>query len=166
MRMRLRAPGGQSTITLSNDATINDLIAQITEKTSISSFDVKYGYPPKPLLLEQCERSLPLSQLDVKLDGEQLTISAREDSDSGAGESKVTGQKSSQDEGLFSFTDGASTSTPQKLPKPIALKKKGMAGEVPEIPMPARGATLGAFLECYIFVSSTNLSFSSTSYAR
>lgn len=79
----------------------------------------------------------------MKLDGEQLTISAREDAEP---EVKETAKPTKKDAREFSFADGSSSSsTPQKLSKPIALKKKVMSGEVPEIPMPERGATLGIY---------------------
>lgn len=157
MRARLRGPGGASTITLLDDATIGELVAQIVEKTSISSFDIKYGYPPQPLLLDQHEKSLPLSKLGVKLDGEQLTISARVDeapethkaepSKQPSQASKPTTKTSEPSRG-FSFT-GLSTS-PEKAEKKekkdkkqVSLQRKAMAGDVPELPLPERGATLG-----------------------
>jgi ubiquitin thioesterase OTU1 len=141
--MRLRGPGGASTITLSDDATIQDLTSQITEKTSISSFDIKYGYPPKPLLLEESDSSMPLSKLDVKLDGEQLTISVREVAEPANRQIEAAAQNSTLPSSSFSFADGAVESSPKKQSKPIALKKKDMVDEVPEIPMAERGATLG-----------------------
>lgn len=152
IRLRLRAPAGQSTITLADDATITDLISRIIEKTSVSKFDVKYGYPPRPLLLDQHEKSTPLSKLEVKLNGEQLTISPKEDTIALETASKSLGNaeshKASKDTSSFSFSGDAPAAT-GKLSKPIALKKKVMGGDVPEIPLPNRGATLGE-LECPI----------------
>jgi ubiquitin thioesterase OTU1 len=130
MRARLRAPGGASTITLPDDATVRDLVAQITEKTSLSSFDVKYGYPPQPLLLEQYESSQALSKLGIKLDGEQLTISAR---DPPQEPTPAPAQKDVQNPAGPASLKGH---------KPISLKKKNMEEEVPELPMLSRGATL------------------------
>lgn len=152
MRARLRAPGGASTISLPDDATIEDLITQIIEKTSIKKFDVKYGYPPRPLLLNQQDKSLPLSSLNVKLDGEQLTISPREDeADRGTNKTESSKQdktssanKSSIPSSGFSFTgDSVPVETPQKERKQVSLQRKAMEGDVPEIPLPERGATLG-----------------------
>jgi ubiquitin thioesterase OTU1 len=133
MRTRLRAPGGASTITLPDDATVSDLIAQITKQASLSSFDVKYGYPPQPLVLEQYESSQALSELGVKLDGEQLTISAREPPQK---QTPVVANKDAQNR---------EESANEREKKLIGLKKKTMEGEVPELPMPSRGATLGLF---------------------
>ncbi|TGO80154.1 hypothetical protein BELL_0013g00050 [Botrytis elliptica] len=94
-RMRVRGPEGTSTITLPDDAKISDLISEITSKTSLTNFDIKYGYPPKPLLLSQSEPSLPLSKLDIKLNGEQLTISSREERKS-VGSPKLTSPSNSK----------------------------------------------------------------------
>jgi ubiquitin thioesterase OTU1 len=151
MRTRLRGPGGASTITLPDDATVGDLIALITEKTALPSFDVKYGYPPKPLLLEESENSIPLSKLEVKLDGEQLTISAKADATPPATEpakqQSDSTNKSSQNEAPipepFSFTDipGA---TLKNLPSgPVSLQRKAMEGDVPTEPFLERNATVG-----------------------
>jgi ubiquitin thioesterase OTU1 len=150
MRTRLRAPGGASTVTLPDDATVGDLIAQIMEKTSLSSFDIKYGYPPKPLLLEEHENSLPLSKLEVNLNGEQLTISAKADDTPPALEpTKQSPKETSRNEAStpdsFSFTDlpGAS---PKKPPTgPVSLQRKTMEGDVPTEPFAERNATVGPF---------------------
>jgi ubiquitin thioesterase OTU1 len=141
MRTRLRAPGGASTVTLPDDATVGDLIAQITEKTSLTSFDVKYGYPPKPLLLEDTDRALPLSKLVVKLDGEQLTISAKADDEPLAPKPI----KQSPKKNAAPTADLPSTS-PKKLPTgPVSLQRKAMEGDVPTEPFAERNATVGPY---------------------
>ncbi|CAG8982463.1 hypothetical protein HYALB_00009957 [Hymenoscyphus albidus] len=143
MRARLRAPGGVSTITLADDATIQHLIAEIKEKTSISNFDVKYGYPPRPLRLEQYEKSQLLSTLDVKLDGEQLTISPRDDPSTTPSAPAVSQGGANKVTAHFSFTNApGSQPSGEKKHKPIALKTKVMDEDVPEIPLPGHGATL------------------------
>jgi ubiquitin thioesterase OTU1 len=159
MRTRIRGPGGASTITLPDDATVGDLIAQITEKTSLPSFDIKYGYPPKPLTLEYSEKSLPLRKLVVKLDGEQLTISAKADDNPHVTEpakqqNHSSTNKSSQNAttapSSFSFTDipGA---TAKDLPSgPVSLQRKTMDGDVPTEPFPERNATVG---KCPVLMS-------------
>jgi ubiquitin thioesterase OTU1 len=149
MRARLRGPGGASTISLADDATVGDLIAQIIEKTSISSFDVKYGYPPKPLFLKQSEKSRPLKELDVKLDGEQITISPTEQpvvQQSSQGDSKEKATLKSQNEGLSPVPVPPEGGKQKRPAGPVSLQRKGMAGDVPELPLPERGATLGKFL--------------------
>ncbi|KAK0106474.1 ubiquitin-specific protease otu1 [Cadophora gregata f. sp. sojae] len=140
MRTRVRAPAGAFTITLPDDATIGDLISQITEKTSISRFDTKYGYPPKPLSLQESDNLLPLSKLGVKLDGEQLTISQKDDApvDRGNRQAGTQGVSSVQIPGQGS--DGAAPKSSES--KLVALKRQGMEGDVPELIMPGRGTTV------------------------
>ena len=79
MRLRVRGPSGQSTLILSADATVGDLRLAITGKTSVQNFDLKYGYPPKPLTLEEFQNTSRLIDLPVKLDGEQLLVSVKQD---------------------------------------------------------------------------------------
>lgn len=79
MRIRIRGPGGQSTISLPETATVNDLLTKIQEATSLAAFEIKYGYPPKPLALAQLERQMNIADIGVNLNGEQLIISKKED---------------------------------------------------------------------------------------
>ncbi|OCT53002.1 putative ubiquitin thioesterase otu1 [Cladophialophora carrionii] len=75
MRVRIRGPSGKSsTVTLDDSATIDTLRKTIKTETSLSSFELKYGYPPKTLSLDEHPASKLLSQLDVKLNGEQLIV--------------------------------------------------------------------------------------------
>lgn len=131
------------------------MILQITEKTSVATFDVKYGYPPQPLRLEQYEKSQPLSQLGVKLDGEQLIISSKDGpvkqtsqpaSSATANKGEKVAKAPVQNSG-FSFTDVPGFEQPEsKQKRPIGLQRaKTMEGDVPELPLPERGATLGEF---------------------
>lgn len=114
--------------TVPDEATISDLLREITSSTNISKFEVKYGYPPKPLPIDECQHSTLLNDLDVKLNGEQLTIGPK-------------------DEPIIQETKPAEftreVTGAEKVSKQIALETKGMAGDVPEIPFPQRGATVG-----------------------
>jgi ubiquitin thioesterase OTU1 len=79
MRMRVRGPSGQSTVTLNDSASISDLREQIAEKVGLTSFDVKYGYPNlKPLDLDSFQPDQRISDTGVNLNGEQLIVAARE----------------------------------------------------------------------------------------
>ncbi|RMZ76037.1 hypothetical protein DV737_g5015, partial [Chaetothyriales sp. CBS 132003] len=79
MRVRIRGPGGQSTVTLDDaSATVDTLRKTIETETSLTSYTVKYGYPPKELSLDELPLSKLLSDLDIKLNGEQLLISRSE----------------------------------------------------------------------------------------
>ncbi|KAF7503352.1 hypothetical protein GJ744_003958 [Endocarpon pusillum] len=78
MRFRVRGPTGQSIITLNDDATVGDLNRSITKETSLSAFEIKIGYPPKLLDLDNLSIARPLSDQGVKLNGEQLLVTSRE----------------------------------------------------------------------------------------
>ena len=129
MRIRARGPGGQSTILLSGTATVADLKAQISEKTSVSNPDVKYGYPPKPLALDQYPPFTKLDKLDIRLDGEQL----------------VVGEK-------FPDTMSSQAQNPPTQPRPsngtstklLSLSRKPNTSslEPPELPLPHYASTL------------------------
>ncbi|RDW87192.1 ubiquitin-specific protease OTU1 [Aspergillus mulundensis] len=78
MRVRIRGPSGQYTAILAEDATIGDLQKDIAENTGLTAYDVKYGYPPKPLSLDQTGTHQKLTELAIQLDREQLIISAKD----------------------------------------------------------------------------------------
>lgn len=162
MRVRIRGPNGQATISLAETATVGDLSSQIAEKTSISNFDIKYGYPPKPLILKDHQDSTKLLEIGLKLDGEQLIISestgpisshassATDNSkpqepnansiSSGTTNSQSTGTASS-----FSFEGvGKAPPAPAQQPnKPLSLTRKQTNPlDAPELPLPEHAATM------------------------
>ena len=75
MRLRIRGPSGQSVVNLDDTQTVENLRRTIVIETSLKSFDIKYGYPPKTLPLDQYPASTLLRDLDAKLNGEQLIVS-------------------------------------------------------------------------------------------
>ena len=146
MRLRIRGPGGQTTATFPETATVADLRSKITECTSLSEFEVKYGYPPQPLVLEDDAGDFQLSQLGFKLDGEQLIVSANEAaaSDSNAKGSDTTSLangNASTDAGAenTSFLASEPATSP---PGPVSLSRKPAPQDPPELPLPSRNGTL------------------------
>ncbi|MCJ1446064.1 MAG: ubiquitin-specific protease otu1 [Stictis urceolatum] len=129
MRLRIRDPNGQSTVTLSEDATVSDLQTRITESTSIASFDLKYGYPPQTLSLQDHPPSKKLSELNIKLNGEQLIVS-----DKSPPEEKKPTQ------------DNDTILAPMPLRKqqaaPLSLNRKAPSADAPEIPFPSHASTM------------------------
>ncbi|KAI9822881.1 MAG: ubiquitin-specific protease otu1 [Thelocarpon impressellum] len=158
MRIRLRHPSGSSTITIAPSATVGDLLAQISSTTSIPHFEIKSGYPPQPLLLDGLEKTRPLAELDMRLDGEQLIISAKEVGGAKMGtaatsmslaERQTSRSTAAPTEGTrFSFASvpGAKVPPAPEAPsKPLSLTRKSQAdisSDPPEILLPDRGATL------------------------
>jgi ubiquitin thioesterase OTU1 len=157
MRIRIRGPSGASTLNLAEDSTVGDLRLQISEKTLLAKFDIKYGYPPKPLHLKSDDALL--SSLDVRLDGEQLTVGSQE----APGATESVGGVTSAEHAVTPSTTSLPNAVPASVSfamagvkhgetsgdlnarpgKPVSLKRKLLDGDVPEQPLPERGATLG-----------------------
>lgn len=107
---------------LPDTATISDLLAEIRTQTFIISFDVKYGYPPIPLPLAELDQTFLLKDLGINLDGEQLTIMAREEPQ--------------REAPTVEFIEHVKTQ------KPISLAKR-MKDSAMEMPLKDRGSFLG-----------------------
>lgn len=79
MRFRVRGPAGQSTVSLDETATVDELRSQIVEKTGLASYDVKYGYPDlKPLEIDGVAPETKMADLGINFNGEQLLITRKE----------------------------------------------------------------------------------------
>lgn len=142
MRIRIRGPEGASTLTLLDESTIADLMGQIRIHTGIANFDVKYGFPPKSLHLERRDSSELLSKLDIKLDGEQLTVSPTTNVSENSSESyKDVAQQKALAEAKNFFRFVGSSAPHMSTSNPATLDKR-LLDEVPEVPMPSRGATV------------------------
>jgi ubiquitin thioesterase OTU1 len=149
MRIRIRGPSGQSIATLDDaTATIDILRKTIETETSLSSFDVKYGYPPRTLSLDQYPPNKLLTELDVKLNGEQLLITRSESSIKQTLDEPTT--KPSQPNTASSSSRPISASNPLGAPAsltpkaPLNLTRKANANmdDPPEIPLPSLGGTI------------------------
>lgn len=156
-RLRIRGPNGMTTWQYGDEATVADLLSQIKANTGLGKFDIKYGYPPKPLSLESS--AALLSSLGVPLNGEQLIISNTDDSppvSSSVSRIRIVTwpeiKMTSPDPRLKWLTSwkntkdtSASSSNNKKevsLDRPIGLKRKELM-DTPELAMPGRGSTLG-----------------------
>ncbi|OAX81150.1 hypothetical protein ACJ72_04509 [Emergomyces africanus] len=153
MRIRIRGPSGQSTISLHENATIRDLQALISEKTALASYDIKYGYPPKQLDLGQLDSTRPIAEIGTNLDGEQLIISKKED-ESATGTPVSLSQQQQQHRSFTTDTtnqndsNGAAQTSPsaqRDISKPLSLARKqntDIENDPPEIPSPEHGGTV------------------------
>ncbi|KAL9102279.1 MAG: hypothetical protein Q9163_002548 [Psora crenata] len=163
MRIRLREPAGQSTLILADTATVDDLESQISQKTSLSAFDLKYGYPPRPLQLKDYEKTRKLCDLGLELNGEQLTVSAKyrqavpvEAKELNAGNTVPPPSilahggslHPSTSPSSFSFANVGTTPSPKPIGNvalpPISLSRKAntMDQDAPEVALPSHAATL------------------------
>ena len=164
MRVRIRGPAGQATADLSETATVGDLQSQIVEKTSVEDFEVKYGYPPKPLSLKDHDLTVKLSEIGVKLHGEQLIVSAsasapNKNASSVNAESKppnsgidqrsanaATASLATKTPSSFSFVDvGTAPPLEARNPqKPLSLSRKPASSDMdaPEVPLSTHSSTM------------------------
>ncbi|MCJ1373777.1 ubiquitin-specific protease otu1 [Loxospora ochrophaea] len=131
MRIRVRGPAGQSTITLTDSATVANLLSEISEKTSVIDPDIKYGYPPQSLLFTPDQTSTKLSDLQVKLNGEQLIISPK----SAPPPPKSTPVNKST-------SSSPITTQPSQNPLSLTRKKTADMSDPPELPSPNHACTL------------------------
>jgi ubiquitin thioesterase OTU1 len=153
MRFRVRGPEGQSTVALSATATVAELISEVAKATSIKGkLDIKYGYPPKPLPLEDLDSSTLLSDTGHKIDGEQLIVSeaynessnitsqAREDASRGPSERGTAGVPVSLTPSVHdSVGAGAQLSS---MERPLSLSRKTQNLEPPELALPSHASTV------------------------
>lgn len=121
-RFRIRGPAGQSTALLDDTATIRDLKSKITEATGLTYFEIKYGYPPKPLDFSDRDSSTLLAQLGLSINGEQFTI---------------TEKPLVQPDNLVPHI-----TEPRKDPLLLQRQRNQMESDPPEIPSPEHDGTV------------------------
>ncbi|EDN06990.1 zinc finger protein [Histoplasma capsulatum] len=151
MRIRIRGPRGQSTISLQESASIHDLQAQISDKTALTSYDIKYGYPPKPLDLDQLDPALLIAEIGTNLDGEQLIISKKDGLS--AMDSSASYRQQQQQQPAITDTSSPkisnrvaqTTQQTRDILKPLSLSRKAniaVENDPPEISSPEHGCTV------------------------
>ncbi|KAJ6178383.1 hypothetical protein N7519_008844 [Penicillium mononematosum] len=129
MRIRVRGPSGQSTVTLDDAATIKDLRTQIAEKTGLATFDVKYGYPLKPLELDSFQPDQGILEVGINLNGESLIVAQKEGASRGV-----------SDDALTARTAPPQPSQPSQPPMP-QRPHESTAEDPPEIASPEHAGT-------------------------
>lgn len=155
MRLRVRGPSGVSQISVSDDSSWGDLKHTISEKTSVADFDVKYGYPPQALDTESIDNGTKLTDIGIKLDGEQLTIVPRDIQHSlhsplsgsnpdprGVGRLPPLKDIQPRQHNPEDFPSGPSQAEARAAPLTLAKKPNNLEGEPPEIPVPALDGVL------------------------
>lgn len=125
IRIRLRAPNGMHTLTLDDTAAVSDLLASISNVTELPLFELKWGFPPQPLDPSLYGMSTLLADTDLKLNGAQIIVIAKETGDPSE---RLQGEQSSE----------ASKSAPLSLKR----KQADALKETPEVPLPSRGGTI------------------------
>jgi ubiquitin thioesterase OTU1 len=127
IRIRLRAPNGQHTLALADDAAVSDLLSSISNATELPLFDLKWNFPPQPLDPSLYGLSTPLKDTDLKLNGAQIIVIALATGDPSETKQEEESQSSSQSQSA-----------------PLSLKRKQASAlkDTPEVPVPDRGGTI------------------------
>lgn len=142
IRIRVRGPQGVATISIDSTATWQELLSQISEKTSVAGdFDIKIGYPPQALKSDEFDSATKLSDLPHKLNGEQLIVMPR---DTNAKLSNPTSSSRPSSEAVRPLPQQSLISAPKHQPgdfpdEPLGLKRKpkgDVESDPPEIPVP------------------------------
>ena len=154
IRLRLRHPGGQASINISESSTVGDLKKRIAEQAGFAAFDLKHGYPPKSLSFQTFPEDTPLLSTGIKLDGEQLFVSRstaaippnvkhneqHQQLPNTTANPSRNEDKDVTTQASFTFA-GIKATSPVKL-EPAACGPDTTNQDAPEIPLPSLGATL------------------------
>lgn len=129
IRLRVRGPQGVITLNIDSNATWSDLIDQISEKSGVTDFDLKIGYPPQPLEFSSSETKL--SDIPHKLNGEQLIVTPKITQATGlvVDETLTSAKKSTT----------STTASREHHDQPLKLKAKkrtNVEEDPPEVPVP------------------------------
>lgn len=130
IRIRLRAPDGQHTLSLDDGAAVSDLLSSISNATDLPLFELKWNFPPQPLDPSLYGLSTLLKDTDLKLNGAQIIVIAQATGDPSElrqqEESQNSAGQSQSDSGLLSLT----------------RKQVSELKDTPEVPVPDRGGTV------------------------
>lgn len=125
IRIRLRAPNGQHTLSLDDNAAVSDLLTAITTSTDLPLYELKWGFPPQPLDPSLYGLSTPLKDTDLKLNGAQIIVIAQ-----ATGDPSETARKQEEE--------------PQAAAAPLSLQRKEQPAlkDTPEVVVPDRSGTM------------------------
>lgn len=153
MRFRLRGPSGTHTVTLDDGATINDLCSKITELTDLIVYDIKAGFPPKPLDITQLPTETKLADTGFKFNGEQLIVAqkdlpgvtfAKPTASHSASMTNEPSQSSSQGSNATQRSTATTSSSSKQSQGLLSLDRKPNTVEAdpPSVSIPSRGGRM------------------------
>jgi ubiquitin thioesterase OTU1 len=96
IRIRLRAPNGQHTLSLDDNAAVSDLLSAITTSTDLPLYELKWNFPPQPLDPSLYGLSTLLKDTDLKLNGAQIMVIAQATGDPSEAQPESSTQSSTQ----------------------------------------------------------------------
>lgn len=129
IRIRLRAPNGQHTLSLDDNAAVSDLLSSISTATDLPLFELKWNFPPQPLDPSLYGLSTLLKDTDLKLNGAQIMVIAQ-----------ATGDPSEQKQEEETSQNAQSSS--QSAPLSLQRKQQSALKDTPEVLVPDRGGTI------------------------
>lgn len=133
MRFRARHPDGrQAIIALKDQATIKDLREAIKDKLEVSHFELKYGFPPQTLKLDDFTDDIALTAAEIKLNNESVQVIPPATTPTTTIPPSQSGPAAQKPSKVTSSTKAAAPSPPASDPR----------RETPEIPLPSESATL------------------------
>lgn len=146
MRIGLQGAFGRSQITIDDSATVHELLKKITEASSLETFDLKGGFPPRPIDFSPFDPTTKLSDTGLKLNGERLQVDTKSANGSGrvekaplapAASTKLTKQSDSVTPSQPNFTQAPRAESSFQVPsKPLKLSRPARAPvEPPELPI-------------------------------
>jgi ubiquitin thioesterase OTU1 len=129
IRIRLRAPNGQHTLALDDNAAVSDLLSSISNATELPLFDLKWNFPPQPLDPALYGLSTLLKDTDLKLNGAQIIVIGIATGD--------PSEKKAQEKAESQQSQASSSA-------PLSLKRKQASAlkDTPEVAVPNRGGTM------------------------
>tara|TARA_R110002003_G_scaffold1389_10_gene22985 strand:+ start:3573 stop:4574 length:1002 start_codon:yes stop_codon:yes gene_type:complete len=131
IRIRLRAPNGQHTLSLDDNAAVSDLLSAISNATDLPLFDLKWNFPPQPLDPSLYGLGTLLKDTDLKLNGAQIMVIA-----------VATGDPSEVKQEDESQSTEQSQSSSQSAPLSLKRKQASALKDTPEVPVPDRGGVV------------------------
>ncbi|EED14142.1 OTU-like cysteine protease, putative [Talaromyces stipitatus ATCC 10500] len=120
MRVRVRGPTGQNTITFDQSTTVADFTQLIKDNTGLTSFE--------PLRLEEYDPTQKIAAIGVNLNGEQLIVNSKQSTEP----ARVSQQQDRS----------ASAPQQQQQKQPPSRVTPEEDTEPPEIPSPEHGGTV------------------------
>ncbi|KZM25080.1 ubiquitin-specific protease otu1 [Ascochyta rabiei] len=125
IRIRLRAPNGQHTLALDDNAAVSDLLSAIAASTDLPLYSLKWGFPPQPLDPSLYGLSTQLKHTDLQLNGAQIIVIAQ-----------ATGDPSEQRQ------DAEPSTAHPAAPLSLQRKEQPALTDTPEVSVPDRSGTL------------------------
>lgn len=133
IRIRLRAPNGQHTLALDDNAAVSDLLTAITNSTDLPLYELKWNFPPEPLDPALYGLSTALKDTDLKLNGAQIMVMAVATGDPSELKQEADSQSTQQSQASYQS---------QSAPLSLQRKQNSALKDTPEIPLPERAGNV------------------------